>query len=1743
MKNFLKSTAIFVCAALMMGACTEDDTEDVGGDFVPTPTIESVQAGNEKAVLTWYTPDTNEGVTKCQISWVGPTIKGATTKDVVLDASQTYEITNEAETLIAGTYTVTLKNLVTSTGQYSESVTQTVDIYDSSMYDEPQITKAIAEGDDIIITWGTIDAECDSIRVNYYDELGIGQTVLIEDFTAEELTTTLTSAAFDSNITYYSYFMPEGGYDYVVLTSSYGVENLPVAPSAVTSYGGLNQFQVNWTVDLDEDEFESISHALITYCALDEDGVETGDEYTAQVNTYGESYLRFGDNSYVVTDVEEGDYNVYIQLFNKSGFSSDIEDEAAESNSIVVFGATSYAIPVIESIVNVNGVTTVYFAEEGVDEDCAELSITYLRSDYDDEEDTRTTYIDLSSVVEGLYSAEFTDGEEGSAITVVATFSPEGEYFMGDELVVDEVSEYTLPYLAPEAPTSMTVTLGYDTTESWINVEWDLPTDMANVAEVRLYYTAEDYVVVEDYESTTTYEFSTADDPSLIEVNNTYTIEVRTATGSGETAATSLSPETFIAKPYKYDSYNNNHLPTAEITTMTENSTAYIVFDWADIHEDLREIVLTYNSATYTYDVVTSEDGTTTLELSGSDITYAAGVNTYSYEATFYPDGGQTENTVKLTSTEFSVDGITPAVPTGVSGNSGYGTDGAGRIVVSWTDVSDANADAFYVYYYQEMSDDDDEDTWEATIDSIIVKKSDLSVNTLNYFEFELNNANNKYADGFDDANGDAGYTVYVKGYNESTGLISEMSAEVSGIYPYTEVGYYGAPEIDSLGYDEGLVTIMWADSVYSDLNSIKVTYSISDSETTTETINVGFGSKISSLEIPGAVPGTAIDYVASFCPIIGLNDVVVSVSDAYYVPSVAYDYSVQAGVEQENSTSSTYNPVVRIKWNMPSINNVEKVVAYYKLSTATTYTEVEYTDGNGLVTGDYELVIPAAQSGLIYNAYVGVVQRLAADAEEGEEAVEYVTSVERVTTYSSYNYMNVALPTPTIQLKGGDLSFVWSNYDSSDELVNVVVTIGEADPVAYTPEELAAGTIFENTTISSGATVEYVANYSPTGGADYVVREGSSVIPAATPTDPSSLKVVTGYDESDDKAYVRVSWNIEEGDPDMASSYVSLVGTGASYDYTRVYSSSETGDEGVISCEYTFSDVKVDTDYTVTLYNLAGEVKSDDILTATTRSYNSVTYSSSEPSVRVIYNETKSGADVVWSKLSDDIQYVAFTYNGRTYYPTMKNGVLSPSISITFDANVTTYDYEIWLYPSDGETYYKIVMTDVAFVDDLLYDDVNDVYEIYKLSGLIYFADVVNGTNVSGLSPTQNLAANATLMVDIDLSTICGEEVLDEDGAAISWIPIGDYSTSTSNIYTGTFDGNGFSISNMYIYTMDSKTHQAMFGYTSGATIKNLTIKSSSVESDANHAGLFVGRAVSSTLDNCHTDENCRVEYSSLTNTTRTVQMNFGGLIGVMAGTADIPTVVTGCSNSASIVYPLAANQAGEYGAGGIAGSFSSAVMGNKIINTVNYGYVYGGNNVAGFVGSSNTGGGLFMGCRNEGMVDGSITNVDNNSTQGFYIGGLVGRSGGSETSYLYFIGCSNTGEIKGTSGSSGMGGLAGRAYYVQFIGCFNTGALTNYTTSGKNVGALFGEMSVGYVEDCYFVDNEDSAGTVPGYTSATTLTGDGTGESSVILTVLNSSSTVNAMNAAVKASAYYTDYSYEYYVGSVYPLIQAAL
>ena len=215
--------------------------------------------------------------------------------------------------------------------------------------------------------------------------------------------------------------------------------------------------------------------------------------------------------------------------------------------------------------------------------------------------------------------------------------------------------------------------------------------------------------------------------------------------------------------------------------------------------------------------------------------------------------------------------------------------------------------------------------------------------------------------------------------------------------------------------------------------------------------------------------------------------------------------------------------------------------------------------------------------------------------------------------------------------------------------------------------------------------------------------------------------------------------------------------------------------------------------------------------------------------------------------------------------------------------------------------------------------------YEIKTADQLETFRDLVNGANNQTADPD----AHAKLMNNIDLSSVCGE--------SNSWTPIGN---SIDNSYEGTFNGDGHTISGLYIYS--SANDQGLFGYVgtgyvgTGGTVQNLSVSGSVSVSGYEDVGGIVGYNFSGTVTNCAFSGSVSVSGSG---------DYVGGIVGGIVGYNSLGTV-TNCAFSGSV------SVSGDY-VGGIVGSNHNG----SVENCYNTGTVTGTDDYVGGVVGWNSG------------------------------------------------------------------------------------------------------------------------------------------------------------------------------------------
>ena len=283
------------------------------------------------------------------------------------------------------------------------------------------------------------------------------------------------------------------------------------------------------------------------------------------------------------------------------------------------------------------------------------------------------------------------------------------------------------------------------------------------------------------------------------------------------------------------------------------------------------------------------------------------------------------------------------------------------------------------------------------------------------------------------------------------------------------------------------------------------------------------------------------------------------------------------------------------------------------------------------------------------------------------------------------------------------------------------------------------------------------------------------------------------------------------------------------------------------------------------------------------------------------------------------------------------------------------------------------------------------DPYQIGTAEGLKWFRDKVNDAKTK-----EETKICAVLTADIDLNNE-------------PWTPIGiGEDTRTEDLpYSGTFDGNGHTISGLNVNYGDK--NGGLFCYVKSATIKNLTVAGSVTYSsgDGIAYGGIVGCADSSTIENC--TNRCTV----------TGNWDAGGIVG-----RSVDSDIIGCANFGNISSP--------FRSGGICGIVTGQVDAYGIDATI-------------------------RDCYNVGMVSGK------------YAGGITGQSDSGNIDIL-IANCYNVGSLHGNDATGEIiGDLSGpicttidNCYYLPTGNPASTSDRVNVKRTDSKTAAEFADGTV---------------------------------------------------------------------------------
>ena len=408
-----------------------------------------------------------------------------------------------------------------------------------------------------------------------------------------------------------------------------------------------------------------------------------------------------------------------------------------------------------------------------------------------------------------------------------------------------------------------------------------------------------------------------------------------------------------------------------------------------------------------------------------------------------------------------------------------------------------------------------------------------------------------------------------------------------------------------------------------------------------------------------------------------------------------------------------------------------------------------------------------------------------------------------------------------------------------------------------------------------------------------------------------------------------------------------------------------------------------------------------------TTDSWLTLTKNQDNTKLKVAYEEN-TGSAVRTGSIS--LKKVNAKYNSGVFTVIQAGAVPAGLIPVSTLEQLNAIRYDL---NGDGKVDAKGSLADIAAAETA-YEEVfpNVVYE----SG--------NTAKYTGYELTKNLDFNTD--ASYSNATTNKPKWSKGNGTGIGWVPIGFWTSDTDNArFTGAFDGQKKTISNLFINRGSTST-VGLFGYVgSGGSVKNVGLEDPVVTGRYAVGGLVGMNSTGGTIS-----------ASYVSGGTVTGRNTVGGLVGYNGG-----------GNSISASYVSGATVTGDANAGGLVGMNStggtisaSYVSGATVTGDANAGGLVGTNIYSATISASYVSGGTVTG-------DASVGN--------YGVGGLVGDNSNSSTIIASYV---SGGTVTGT-GNNSVGSLVGD----------NSSRITACYAGGKDYANLVGEQN-GTVTDSYY-------------------------------------------------------------------------
>lgn len=294
-------------------------------------------------------------------------------------------------------------------------------------------------------------------------------------------------------------------------------------------------------------------------------------------------------------------------------------------------------------------------------------------------------------------------------------------------------------------------------------------------------------------------------------------------------------------------------------------------------------------------------------------------------------------------------------------------------------------------------------------------------------------------------------------------------------------------------------------------------------------------------------------------------------------------------------------------------------------------------------------------------------------------------------------------------------------------------------------------------------------------------------------------------------------------------------------------------------------------------------------------------------------------------------------------------------------------------------------------------------------------------------------------------------EEDFGEGGAYYGngqgWQPIGSKSTP----FTGTFDGDGHTITGLRIHIDTPDVVCAgLFGYVKNGTIANLGMENSKIQvvDCRGFVGGVAGHVSGSTIYNCY--------YTGMISSSTKA--------GGIAGWLEEKSNVDNCYNAGFV--------SSSYNTSGIAGEMYHST----VSNCYNVGSITS-NGPAGGIAAC-VGDGAIRNCYNEGVI--SVTLTDANYSGD--VGGIAGHMSNGTISSCYNSGAVHAFADAAVIFDPPAGGIVGEIYSGDVSDCYNAAGVSSSSFAGGTAGYVYGDSTISSCYNLGAITSSENGGGVAG-------------------------------------------------------------